>query len=157
MPVSGVLRGFVRALVREGIAPSTIRARTRAAFAHETPRVIAATVREERQRQDIADAVMSADKRRSVDLGAFAGCPASATEVRIGVTISYVDPHTGAERTRSDSYITRRAGRLADLLNSVLGQAISSAGARGSPTPDVTSAMTSGRTSYVVDYVRCVR
>lgn len=157
MAVSGVIRGFIRALVREQIAPATIRERARRAFPYETPRAIATTTREEIGRQVIADQVMAADKRRRIDLGTIAGCPAGASHVRIGVTITYTDPATGIPRSRSDSYVTDRAGRLADLLNDVLSQSISAAGRSGSPTPEVTSAMTSGRTRYTIDYVRCVR
>lgn len=154
--VAGVIRGFIRYLVRSGISANTIRARTRAAFPWEAARTIASVVREENARQVIADQVMNADKRRRIDLGTIAGCRASATQVRVGVTISYVDPATGVVKNRSDSYVTDRAGRLADLLNSVLGQTMEAAGRHGSPTPEVTSAMTSGRTRYTIDYVRCV-
>lgn len=157
MAISGIIRGFIRALVRAGRDPASVRAATRAAFGWEAPRSIATATREEFARQAVADTVMNADKRRRIDLGTVAGCPASASQVRVGVTISFVDPATGLVKNRSDSYVTERSGRLADLLNSVLGQTIEAAGRSGSPTPEVTSAMTSGRTRYTIDYVRCVR
>ncbi len=155
LAINPAIRGLVRAGIRAGRAAADIVSDVLSSFSRIRRSTVERLVREESDRQDIVDRVMARDKRRSIDLGELAGCPPGTTQVRIGVTIEWYDAREGAWHRWGDSYVAPSRGRLASIINDVLSRSLDAARGKGYSPPNVTSAMTSGRTRYRIDYVQC--
>lgn len=150
-----MVRGIVRAAVRAGDTLGDATGRVNRSF----PRIRDATIRrlweEETTRQAAVDVVANRDKRRNVDIASLAVCPPGTDQVRIGVTLIFPDPVSGGSRRWGDSHVVAAQGRLADILNDVLGRSIDAARGQGYEVPEIRSAMTTGRTKYRIDYIEC--
>lgn len=156
MAANPVIRGRIRLGVRQGKTNAEIYASVSADFPSASPSAIGRETNNERARQQAVDTVTAADKRRTIDLGATLRCPKSTNRVRVRITITWTDPKTGETHTFGDTVEIGSKGRLADLLNDALNQVMASARSRGYQPQNVTSASTSGRARYRIEYLECI-
>lgn len=150
------VRSVIRAGVRDGLSDAEIASEVSGSFHSADPTQVDSEIRAERRRQGVVDTVMAADKRKNIDLGRRLGCRGKNARARWGITIFWSDPNTGEQRQFNWTGETSVRGRLADLINDVIASAIAQAIAKGYQPTAITSASTSGRSYYRINYVECV-
>ena len=155
MALPAIVRGLVRGMIRQGATRRAILDRVASTFPWSRPQQVGTIISQELKQNAIATNIINADKRRTIDLATLAGCPAGTERVRIGITISYLDPRTGDRVERFGSQDVSARGRLADIVNDAIRQTIGFFDERGYDIPQLTSAATAGPTHYRVDFVRC--
>lgn len=155
MALPAIVRGLVRMMVRGNLSKRTILDEVASRFPWSRPQSVGTLINQELRQHQIATDIMNADKRRTIDIANLAGCGPGTDRVRIGVTISYIDPRTGDRVERSGSQDVPARGRLADIVNDAIRQTVAFFDEKGYEIPQLTSAATSGTTRYRVDFVRC--
>lgn len=151
-----MVRALVRGGVREGIGREATLDRVAESFPNANRSAVSRLFSVETNRQSYVDRIMSRDKRRNVDLRKVLQCPAGSTGIRVRITVHYTDETTGNHRQFGHTTTLQPRGRLADLLNPALAEAVVEAQGMGYQIPTVTSAMTSGGTHYRLEYAECV-
>lgn len=150
-----LIRSQVREGVRSGLTPSQISELVNRKFANVNNTGLNAMIRQETKRQNAVDAIMSRDKRKSLDLRALVGCRGKSSQVRARLTITFLEPSTGLQKTYGHTTTLDGSGRLATILNKAIAEATADAVSRGYTPPTITSAQTGGRQFYRIEYIEC--
>lgn len=156
MSANPVARSRVRSGVRHGRTNAEIEADLAELFPGISPSTVRTMAARERAAQRGVDTVMDHDKRKTVDLGTMLKCGKRTERIRARITITWTDPKTGESKTFGDTVEMNAKGRLADLLNEALDQVLASARDRGYTPTNVTSADTTGRARYRIEYLECI-
>lgn len=125
-------------------------------YAGLAPSVITRMINQERGRHTIIRRLEQMDKRQRTNLHALVGCGRGEI-VQTRITIQWRDPATGAIRHYGHTTTLATQGRLMDILNPALAEAITDATGRGYTPPAITSSMLSGDTRYRLEYIECVK
>lgn len=155
-------RSRIRARVRAGETPQQIRAGLDPWYNAETnrygglaPSTITRMINQESERQGVIDRLERMSKRRNTNLHSLLGCGRGEI-IQARVTIQWVDESTGAIRHFGHTGTLANQGRLMDILNPFLADAVNDARRRGYNPVGITSSMLEGSTRYRLEYIECV-
>lgn len=160
--VRPALRSFIRQQVRQGRSVTEIRDALELRFGGDDGRIgrIAPTfvtrmIQQESRRQQIISRLERQDKTRRTNLHTIVGCGAGET-IQTRITLHWHDPQTERDVVYGHTTTLRNQGRLMDILNPAIREAIMDAIGRGYTPPNITSSMLTGGTRYRIEYVECV-
>lgn len=125
-------------------------------YAGLAPSVITRMINQERGRHTVIERIEKRDKRQRTNLHSLLGCGRGEI-IQTRITIQWRDERTGTIRHFGHTTTLANQGRLMDILNPALAEAVSDAIGRGYTPPGITSSMLTGSTRYRIEYIECVR
>lgn len=149
------LRAFVRWYLREGWTNAQIYRSLPEYLQSISRSTLYRTIRTERDRMEVAEHILSLDKRRRYDLRELAGCSGRRQRVRAYITIRWYDREGDRQLERGYAVELRPQGRLSDILNEALSTIAQFFRGKHYDIPEIRSSMVNGRTSYRIEYVEC--
>lgn len=159
-------RPLIRSRIRQGIRAGShlyaIHAQLEAEFGNDNnrigglaPSVITRMLNQEANRQDVIDRIAARNKTERTNMHSLVGCGRGEI-VQTRITISWFDEAAGRTRTFGHTTTLRNQGRIMDILNPAIREAVEEATNRGYTPPHITSSMIAGSTRYRIEYVECV-
>lgn len=156
------IRGFIRQGIRQGESPQSLIDQLRTDYEDErgyiggiAPSSVQRIANQEARRQYVIDRIEAMDKRRRTNLHAIVGC-GKGEIIQTRISIQWRDEQTGTIRHFGHTTTLANTGRLMDILNPALAEAVQTAIGRGYSPPGITSSMLTGSTRYRLEYVECV-
>lgn len=149
-------------MVRGGFSVGEIREALEDEFGNNTNRIgglapsqVTRMINQENNRRDVIGKINAKDFRDRTNLHSLVGC-AKGEVIQTRITISWFDEAAGRVRHFGHTTTLKGTGRMMDILNPALQEAVDDAIARGYAAPHITSGMRSGGTTYRLEYVECV-
>lgn len=156
------IRSRIRQGIRAGLSPAQIMTNLEADFQDAygqiggVPRgIVSRMIGQESRRQGVIQRLENMPKGKRTNLHAIVGCGAGEV-IQTNLSIFWKDPATGKIRQFNHTTTLANQGRLQDILNPAIAEAIADAVGRGYTVPSITSSMLSGSTRYRLNYVECV-
>jgi hypothetical protein len=156
------VRSLIRSMARQDRPKSAIRDAVMDRVAIDgslpdwlTPTRLTRIINQEVDRQDAVSKIEKMPKRQRTNLHSLVGCGRGET-IQTRITLQWRDPTTQAMVFWGHTTTLQNQGRLMDIINAALAEAIADRIGRGYNTPTITSSMLSGDTRYRLEYVECV-
>lgn len=150
-----VIRGIVRAGVREGKTKLDIHERITEKFGERTVSTIDRIISQETRRQNAVSSIMGHKLRDKVDIRKLTGCTDKDSRVMAYITLVWDSEKKGMRRASGVLVELESGNRLQDVLNSALRSVTRILREMGSDPPTITSSMRSGSAHYRIEYVEC--
>lgn len=157
-----LIRSRIRTMVRAGFSRGQIRDALENQFGTNDNRIgglapsnVTRMINQESNRQDVIDRINAKDKTKRTNLHSLIGCGKGET-IQTRISVIWFDPAAGRERSFGHTTTLRNQGRLMDILNPAIREAVDEATGKGYVAPHITSSMLSGSTRYRIEYVECV-
>lgn len=156
------IRSFIRAGIRAGWGRDQIREGLEDRFLSEdgtfrgvTANAVGRMITQEQNRQSSIDRLYRRPLTSRTNLHAIVGCGRGEV-VQARISLTWPEAGTGRQRTYGYTTTLDNTGRVMDILNKALREAMEDARGRGYTPEHVTSSMLTGSTRYRLEYLECV-